>query len=199
MLERLMRSRAEVNVFGIVLFNENLHLREIARRAHISASEAKRELDNLLELGILKSQKAGNLVVFTTNPKSPFLQELKSLYMKTEGVFGQLQQALSNANGIKYAFVYGSMASDRFREKSDLDLFIIGSADERQIASACLKVQKESGREVNFILWDESDFIKKLKEENSFVRTVIKNKKIWLVGEQNEFEGIVAKTLYRKD
>lgn len=199
MLERLFRSGAETKVLGVVLFADNLHLRQIARLAGISAPEAKRELDSLLELGVLKSQRAGNLVIFSVNPKCSFLDELRSLYMKTDGVFRQLKDALSGIGEIKYAFVYGSVAKGSFREKSDLDLFIIGSADEEKVAAACFRVQAESGREINFIIWDEGNFVREISIGKSFANAVAKNRKLWLRGDENGFEGLVAKASYRKN
>ena len=199
MLKRLLHSGARAKLLGVVLFRDGLHLREIARMAGISAPEAKRELDSLLEIGVLKSQRAGNLVIFSINPKCQFIDELRSLYMKTDGVFRQLRNVLSGISGIKYAFVYGSVAKGNFREKSDLDLFIIGSADEGKVASACLKVHAESGREINFIVWDESNFAREVSRGNSFANAVAKNRKLWLQGEEDEFERIAAKAPHRKD
>lgn len=199
MLERLFRSGAEVKVLGVALFRNDLHLREISRLASVSVSEAKKELDSLIEIGVLKSQKRGNLVVFNINPLCPFIEELKLLYMKTEGIFRQLRNALSGIGGIKYAFVYGSVAKGSFREKSDLDLFIIGHVDEEKVAAACLKVQSESGREINFIIWEESNFVREVSMGNSFANAVAKNRKLWLWGEENGFKELVAKASYRKN
>ncbi len=199
MLERLFRSGAETKVLGVVLFADNLHLRQVARLAGISAPEAKRELDSLREIGILKSQRVGNLVIFSINPKCQFINELRSLYMKTDGIFGQLKKALSGIQGIKYAFVYGSVAKGSFRERSDLDLFVIGPVDEEKIAAACLKVQSESGREINFIIWEESNFAREVSMGNSFANAVAENRKLWLQGEEDGFERIVAKAPYRKN
>ncbi|MCK4319010.1 hypothetical protein KAW38_00370 [Candidatus Micrarchaeota archaeon] len=86
MLERLLRSKAEVSILGIVLFQEGLYLREIARMASLSPSEAKKELDNLVSLGVLRKKRHGNQVFFSLNANCPFLDELKGLYLKTEGV-----------------------------------------------------------------------------------------------------------------
>ncbi len=192
MLQRLFGSGARIRILGVVLFKDGLHLREIARIAGASASETKGELDNLIEVGVLKSERIGNVVIFSVNQKCPFINELISIYMKTEGIIKQLQQAISGISGIKYAFVYGSIPRGNFREKSDLDLFIIGSANDEQIASACLTAQKNSEREINFILWSEADFIGNLMKEHSFAKGVAKNKKIWLAGDEDGFERIVA-------
>jgi len=81
MLERLFRSKAEVGVLKVVLFTEGLHLREIARRAGIPSSHAKRELDNLAGLGLLFTERKGNLVLFYTDRRCPFLEDLRNLFI----------------------------------------------------------------------------------------------------------------------
>jgi predicted transcriptional regulator len=82
MLERIFRSKAEVAVLGIVLFSESLHLREIARRAGISSSEAKKELDTLAALGLLFTERKGNLVLFYTDRRCLFLDDLRNIFIK---------------------------------------------------------------------------------------------------------------------
>lgn len=82
MLERLFRSKAEVSVLGVVLFSESLHLREIARRAGISSSEAKKELDSLVDLGLLFTEHKGNLVLFYTDRRCGFLEDLRNIFVK---------------------------------------------------------------------------------------------------------------------
>ncbi len=100
MLEKLFRSKAEVKVLGIVLFEDGLHLREIARRAAVSPYEAKKELDNLIALGILIKEKQGNQLLFRSYPSCPFLEDLRSIYRKTEGVFKELKNAVSARKSI---------------------------------------------------------------------------------------------------
>jgi len=199
MIEKLLRSNAEARILGIVLFEDALHLREIARMAKIFPSEAKRELDILCSIGLLSREKRGNQAIFLLNPSCPFAPELRSLYLKTEGVFVQLKEALKNLDGIAYAFVFGSAAAGKERKGSDIDLLAIGSVSEEALSEKIWKIQRKSGREINFILWSEKDFLKKLKANGAFVNSVAKNPKIWLVGDENEFGRIAEKALGGKN
>src|SRR3989338_10104163 len=122
MLQLLFRSKAEVAVLGIVLFSEGLHLREISRRADIAPSEAKRELDTLVKAGVLIKTPKGNLSTHSLNQKCPFLKDLKNLYLRTEGAVPLLHDELRRIRNLRFAFVYGSFASGRFTERSDVDL-----------------------------------------------------------------------------
>jgi len=185
MLEKILKSKAEVNILGIVLFSEGLHLREIARRAEISSYEAKRELDNLIQLGVLRKEKKGNLVLFYSNPECPFLFELRNLYLKTEGIFAILKEKLPK--NLKYALIYGSMAKGDFNEKSDVDLLLIGDINEQKIESKILEIQKKVGREINYILWTEQELKQKIKRKGGFIKSILKNPIIMIIGDKNEF------------
>lgn len=187
MLEKLFRSKAEVSVLSITLFEENLHLREISRRAKVSPYETKRELDNLVSLGILLIEKKGNLSLYRTNPACPFLSELKSLYLKTDGALALLRKELQKLSGIEYALVYGSMAKGTYSEKSDIDLLVIGSIEESPLEALALRLQKILKREINYILWSERDYRSKMKEGGSFISSLLSSPKIMLVGDEDGF------------
>lgn len=194
MLELLLKSSAEVKLLPVVLFNDRLHLREIARRATLSPPETKRELDNLVNLGVLSKTKEGNLVVFSKT-KSPLIKPLKDLYLYTEGVTQQLASTLSTL-AINYAFIYGSFA--RSQDFNDIDLFITADIDEIALSKAIKKVQDKLGWEINYILWSKKDLERKIKEKNNFLENIIKNKKIWLSGDENEFVRFVERGVNKK-
>ncbi len=190
MLQKLLRSGAEVKVLGVVLFEDDLHLREIARRAGIGPSEAKRELDMLVSIGLLHSKPIGRQLFFSLNESCPFLPDLKNLYLKTEGVIPQLKEALSRVEGIRFAFVFGSMASGKDKPKSDIDLLAVGEMDDEELGKHIFEVQKTTGREINFINWTGKDLAKNLKTPGAFFKSLMSNKRLWLVGDEPEFAGI---------
>lgn len=191
MLQYLIRSKAEIAVLGIVLFSEDLHLREIARRAGVSPPESKRELDYLVKLGLLNKSIKGNMSIYSLNPICPFLLEIKGLYLKTEGAVPILKKGLLTLHGVRYAFVYGSTARGSFTEKSDLDLLVIGEVNHNELDKLCFEVQRKTGKETNYILWNLTDFKKKILDKGAFLSSLLKNEKIWLAGEENEFKRVV--------
>lgn len=190
MLERLFRSNAEVKILESVLFKEGLHLREIARETGLSSCETKRELDNLIEMEILRKEKKGNLVMFYQNKKCPFIKDLKNLYLKTEGPFMEIKKCLNGLKGIKYAFIFGSMAKGTYNKKSDIDLMVIGDIPDEILSERIFQIQKENTREINFIHWMEENLKVKIREKPLFLKNINKKKK-WLVGDRDEFERII--------
>lgn len=194
MLEKILRSNAEVAVLGVVLYSDGLHLREIARRAGISPPEAKHELDLLAAAGLLEKSAKGNMSIYTQKQSCPFINDLKGLYMKTEGPVPLLKKELSKLSGLRYAFIYGSFANNNFTERSDIDLLVIGEAKMEELDRTCFEIQKKTGREINYILWSNGDFKKKAEDGKAFMSSIAKKKRIWLAGDENEFERNAKKT-----
>jgi len=197
MLERIIRSTAAVKVMGVSLFTEGLHLREISRIAGVSPSEAKRELDNLSSLGVLNLRRIGNASIYSPNSGCPFLQDMKNLYLKTEGVASQIKKEIDSLGGVKYSFIFGSMARGSEKSSSDIDLIVIGDVDDGLVSEKLFKIQKSVGREINFIIWSNKDFLEKIKKRSPFLFNISKNKRIWIAGDENEFIRFI-KEKYRK-
>jgi predicted nucleotidyltransferase len=198
MLERLLRSKALANVLGIVLFCDGLHLREIARRAEVSSFQTKRELDILVELGVLKAEKKGNQIFFQTNNDCPYLIELKNLYSKTEGLFHALQSTFQNIDDAEYVFIFGSAASGKEKQSSDIDLMVIGDIDHDQISRSIFKIQKTYNREINFIFWTKKDLKEKISKHSSFLKNIARNKRIFIKGDEDEFVRFIEKGFSKK-
>src|SRR5512133_953500 len=79
-------------------------------RRHIGAAgvgAVQRELETLVEVGILVRSSLGNQVFFQANRSHPIFAELRALLAKTVGVFQLIQLALEPlADEIQLAFVY---------------------------------------------------------------------------------------------
>ncbi len=193
MLEKILRSNAEVRVLGVVLSSDGLHLREISRRAGISPFEAKRELEILESAGLLRREKKGNLSVFFLRKECPFFSELRGLYFKTEGVVAEFGKAVGKLAGVKWAFVYGSFAEGNFSETSDVDVMLLGSVDEADANKACFTIQKKTGWAIHPVVWTEKDLLQKARGKSAFLASLLKKKKIWIAGEENEFERFAEK------
>ena len=71
---------------------------------------------------------------------------------------------------------------------SDIDLFIIiiGKIDESKLIDKIKISEKKLQREINFTLYEKNDFQQKKKEGNPFILEVIKEKKIFLIGDEEE-------------
>jgi predicted nucleotidyltransferase len=84
------------------------------------------------------------------------------------------------------AFVYGSMASSEERSSSDVDLMIIGSLRLADVAAALRELEPQVGRSINPTVYSPTEFAKKLKTSNNFLKTVLAGKELFIFGNEDD-------------
>jgi DNA-binding transcriptional ArsR family regulator len=162
----------------------SLHVRELARVTGTSPGSLHRDLRALAELGLLHRQEIGRQVYYRANTESPVFAELAGLLRKTAGLVDVLRAALSPIrDDIKFAFVYGSMASGEEHAHSDVDVMVVGAASFGKAVQALAPVQEQLRREVNPTVFSLPEFKLKLKEPDGFVAQVWRGTKLWLIGD----------------
>ncbi|MBU3904945.1 MAG: nucleotidyltransferase domain-containing protein [Nanoarchaeota archaeon] len=188
MLEKLIGSKARIKILELFLFysEKNFYLREIARLTNENTNSIRRELNNLIDLGLLTKQKKGNIILYEINKKSPLYEPLKIMFMRTESLGKHLKELLKTKN-IKYALIYGSFASGKETEKSDIDLLIIGTIKQVDIVDMISSFERKMLREINYIIWNENEFEKRIKEKNHLLIDIIKKPIIMIIGDEDEF------------
>ncbi|MSR83126.1 MAG: ArsR family transcriptional regulator [Candidatus Latescibacteria bacterium] len=166
---------------------ESFYLRQIARWVGTGQGAVQRELKRLAGAGIILRQQKGKEVYYQANPQCPIFVELKSLVLKTAGVGELLREALEGlSDKIMAAFIYGSLASGQEQADSDVDLMVIGAASFAEVSKALRSVEEQLSREVNPAVYTAAEFKGKLISGHPFLSRVAKEKKIFLVGDENE-------------
>ncbi len=168
------------------------YLRDLAKHLGLTASSLQREMNSLNSSGILESRREGNRRYYRANKYCPIFNELQGILVKTYGVHDVLVELLSkSAKKIRWAFIYGSIARDEEISESDVDLMIIGDITLSTLAKKLSEAEEKINREVNPTIYSEKEFIEKLKD-NHFIKDVINNKKIFLIGTDEEFKEFVG-------
>jgi len=194
-IDRLFGSRTRVTLLGKLLMypDRSFYLRELSRDLKIPYSMLYKEEKNLVSLGILNEEKKGKVTLVSANRKLPYFAELKSLLIKTVGLGNLVKKALSELEEIRYALIYGSFASGEESEKSDVDLLVIGNVNEEKLLTTTSQIEKEVGREVNYILWSEEEFIKRVETRHHLLNEIATKPLFMLIGEEDEFRRDVEK------
>ena len=169
---------------------KSYYLRELARLIGKKPGVFQRDINKLVENGILKSNYQANSRFFKLNKEYPLYKEIKSIFSKTIGVEKKLQDALNGIKNIEIAFIFGSFAKNREDSFSDVDLMIIGNPDEDLLVAKISKIESLIDREINYHIFSSTDWRKKSKEKNSFLENIYSQPKIFLIGNKNELSEI---------
>src|SRR5438132_423499 len=130
--------------------DQSFYLRQLVRAVGAGHGALQRELKHLTEMGLIVRTVQGNQVLYRANSQSPIFSEIKSLISKTVGTHDVIRLALASLGAeIQIAFVYGSVARQKERADSDVDLMVLGDAPFSEVVSALSPAQKALGREIN--------------------------------------------------
>lgn len=191
-LDSLFKSKLRQRL--LALFLTNPHDRYYARQLHAmidgSVGSLHRELINLEKLGILNSEKVGNLKFYFANRRHPLFIEISGITAKTVGVFGAMREALKELRGIEVAFVYGSFAAGRETARSDVDLFVIGDINHGALNMALSNVEKILLREINYTAMTGEEFRDAVSAAAPFTANVMAEPKVFIIGGENELKGM---------
>lgn len=188
-LDKLFRSKSLVSILKLLLLNssEEFHLNEIARRTGISPSGTEKETRILHELGLIKRREQGNMVLFAIDRDSFIFDELQRIFLKFELLDDVIGRELPSS-GIKFALVYGSFAKGKEQARSDIDLLIVGDVNEDDVLKSISGAERKIGREINYNLWSEEEFLKKAEGRIPLLKEILKTPVLMIVGDQAEFK-----------
>jgi uncharacterized protein len=176
--------------------DQSFYVRQLVRAVGAGHGALQRELKHLTEMGLVLRRTQGNQVLYQANSQSPIFSEVKSLITKTVGIHDVIRSALvSLGSEIQIAFVYGSVARQKERADSDVDLMVLGNASFSDVVSALGPAQTALGRGINPTLFPVSEFRSKLAAENHFLRSVMKEKRLFVLGTDNELAKLASKQL----
>jgi len=192
MLNELFSSKTRVEILKLFLFNSNnsFYQRQISNLTAQSIRGVQREVDKLNRIGIIEKSIQGNRIYYKVNKKCPIDQDLKNIFLKSVGIAEVLKDNLKEKK-IKLAFIYGSYAKGEETLLSDIDLMVIGDISSKELSSILSKPKKELMREINYVVFSLSEFINKAIKKDHFINSVLKNKKIYIAGSEDELKGLI--------
>jgi predicted nucleotidyltransferase len=192
MIDKLFSSKARVEILKLFLFNpeNSFYQRQISTITHQPIRGVQREVVKLQTLGIIEKSIQGNRIYYKLNRKCPIFQELKSILFKSVGITDVLRNNIKG-EGIEIAFIYGSYARGEEGLLSDIDLMVIGDISSKELSGILSKPKKELMREINYAVFAPKEFIVKIRQKDHFLTSLLKEKKIFIVGDENEFKRFI--------
>lgn len=162
-----------------------IHLNELMRLTGLGSASLQRELNKLVNAGLVRSERVGNLRTFQANAESPVYEELIGLVRKTLGAQPLLREALTPlASKIDSAFVYGSVAKGTDTAKSDIDVMLVGKGLLlSEVLELVVPLEGQLGRKINATCLSPAEFKRRLAERDSFVNRVIAQPTLPLIGD----------------
>lgn len=177
MIEQLFGSKTRVKLLKLFFSNPNrsFYVREITRKIDEQINSVRRELSNLLSIGLITSDNSNNRLYYEVNQKYEYYKELSGIFGNTKAKSDTKDESGSE-NGLKdlgsvdLLLLTGSFTRD---DRSGIDVLIVGDVNPNRTAKYISDMEKQEGRELTYAILgrDEFDYRKKIKDR--FVSDII--------------------------
>lgn len=186
MLNFLKNGKGEILNLMFLNPDKKYYLTELAKILGKEPTAYQKHVEGFIKEGIFHEERIGNMRFFWLNKEYSLYDEIRSIVSKTIGLEAKLKSTFEEVGSIEIAFIFGSFATDRFNQNSDIDLFIVGSEDDNMIIKKITELEDEISRKINYHVYSKQEILKKKDIQDSFIYNILHREIILLKGDINE-------------
>ncbi|HSX16615.1 MAG TPA: transcriptional regulator [Patescibacteria group bacterium] len=196
MIEQLFGSKTRVKLLQLFYSNPNrsFYVREITRKIDEQINSVRRELANLLSIGIISSDTTNNRLYYEVNQTYDYYDPLKTIFGNepSDGSVAPItkKQAADQAGqnverdkmkalgNVEVALYTGQFTRD---ESSGIDLLIVGDINQHALQKFMAELEAQEGKEVRYTVMPTQEFNYRRQIKDRFISTVLGSKKQVLI------------------
>jgi hypothetical protein len=197
MIEQLFGSKTRVKLLQLFYSNPNrsFFVREITRKIDEQINSVRRELSNLLNVGIITSETTNNKLYYEVNQNFEYYKPLQTIFgggVKKTAKRGadtsdstadepESENDLKSVGHIELAVYTGQFTRD---ESSGIDFLVVGNVNPNALKKYVDDLEKKEGKSIRYTFMTLSDFRYRQQINDRFAVGVMNAKKQVLVDTQ---------------
>lgn len=158
------------------------YVRQLAQKIGADSTNVSRELARLEQQGLLVSEREGRQLYYKIDRQNSNVRPLFQMLEKTVGVNQMLRRVLLKIPGLRQAWIYGSFAKGGVDTSSDIDLLLVGTPEQRELASTLRQAEKKLDRQINYTVLTLPEVEKRLADQDPFLSDIWQGRRIDLIG-----------------
>lgn len=190
MFEQLFGSKTRVKLLSLFLNNPGrpYFVREITRKIDEQINSVRRELSNLLSVGIVKSTSANNKLYYEVDTTYEHYEPLHKIFttvvVSDKKVASEIKEEdtiatkLKTAGQVEAAWLTGSFVRD---DIVGVDIIVVGDVNKAKLAKVIADIESDEGRELNYTSMTSDDYHYRVSLNDRFLGSVMAAKRITLV------------------
>ena len=199
MIDKLFGSKTRVKLLHLFMNHpgQSFYVREITRTIDEQINSVRRELANMLEVGVITSDSADNKLYYTVNQRYEFYTALRAIFAgeaissgsvasSSDAGEGSVSQydidVVSEIPSLRLAVFSGVLVKG---STAPIDVILVGNVSTAKVKSAIALIEKHEGRELNYTVLPYDDFYYRLSVRDKFITEVLANKHSVAVDKDN--------------
>lgn len=191
-IDGLFGSKTRVKLLHLFLNNpgKSFYVREITRLIDEQINSVRRELSNLLAVGVITSTNADNKLYYEIDQHYEFYTPFRAIFagekvatktrsskntqnVRADSDVEQWYSDVAKLAGVRVAIAAGGLVRG---SASQVDLLLVGNLSASKVQKLVEKVEQTEGRSVTFTTMTYDEFYYRLSVRDKFVSEVLSNK-----------------------
>lgn len=197
MIDALFGSKTRVKLLHLFLNNpgQSFYVREITRIIDEQINSVRRELSNMMEVGIVTCDNQDNKLYYQVNQRNDYYVPLKAIFgdKPTERMVStnvatsidEYRQMFLDITGLRLALIAGVLVKG---SASAVDLLIIGDVSAAKAKSIVKSIEKKESREINYSVLSYDEFCYRLSIHDKFISEILNSKHNVLIDKDKMLE-----------
>lgn len=191
MIDALFGSKTRVKLLYLFLNNPGraFYVREITRKIDEQINSVRRELANMMSIGIIKSETSNNRLYYEINQDYTHYAPLHQIFADS-GVSDAVGVAdlndwtkrLKAIGDIKVAVFAGKLVHG---SSSEVDVLLVGTTNKTQVKKFIRELEEEENKTLNYAVMEYQDFYYRLSIKDRFVTTLMSSKHTVIADTEN--------------
>lgn len=185
MIDSLFGSKTRVKLLYLFLNNPGraFYVREITRRVDEQINSVRRELANMLSVGVIKSDGVDNKLYYEIDQTYTFYKPLQQIFAEqnadTVSIASELQSTtdwtkrLRKLTGVQIVVLSGGFVSG---SRSRVDVLIVGVPPKTQIKRFVADLEEDERRSIHYTVIPFDEFYYRLSMKDRFISEIVEGK-----------------------
>jgi hypothetical protein len=196
MIDALFGSKTRVKLLHLFMNNPGkaFYVREITRLVDEQINSVRRELSNMLTIGIITSNTSDNKLFYEVNQRYEHYLPLRAIFSDqklgieptTQFVDTNWQAGVKGLSGVRIAIASGMLVQG---STSKVDLVVVGNVVASKLKKVVSEIERIEGRDVNYSALPYEEFYYRLSIHDKFITEILKSKHMVLVDTDNVLKG----------
>lgn len=196
MIDKLFGSKTRVKLLHLFMNHpgQSFYVREITRLIDEQINSVRRELSNMLEVGVITSDTSDNKLYYQVNQRYEFYTALRAIFAgetvtaeqvgstNAEGVHEQHLTIINDIPSVRLAIIAGVLVKG---STAPVDVMLVGNVSTAKVKSAIAMIEKLEGRELNYSVLPYDEFYYRLSVRDKFITEVLANKHSVVIDKDN--------------
>jgi len=196
MIDALFGSKTRVKLLHLFLNNpgQSYFVREITRKIDEQINSVRRELSNMLDVGIITSDSSDNKLYYQVNQRYDYYVPMRAIFGDDQVVTrtvpvspgalltDKYTSILEDVTGLRLAIFSGVLVQG---STVALDLLLVGNVAPARVKAVVQEIETGEGREINYCTLSYDEYYYRLSIRDRFITEIINSNHKVIIDKDN--------------